>query len=56
MQGAFALKHPAKIKDKKIILVDDVITTGSTITECGRVLIEAGANKVFALSTAIAGL
>ena len=56
MQDAFTLKHPAKVKGKNIILVDDVITTGSTITECGRVLMEAGTNKIFALSTAIAGL
>jgi predicted amidophosphoribosyltransferase len=56
MQGAFTLRKSAKITGKKIIIVDDVITTGSTIAECGKVLKESGAEKVYALSTAIAGL
>lgn len=54
VKDAFAVKHPIKLKGKRIILVDDVITTGATITECGRVLIKAGAEKIFALSAAVA--
>ncbi len=54
MLNAFETKHRKKIKGSKIILVDDVITTGSTVRECGRVLKLHGAEKVFALSVAIA--
>ena len=39
-------------KNVEIILVDDVITTGATISECAKVLKENGANQVFALSVA----
>ncbi len=44
-----------KIKSKKILIVDDVITTGATTNECAKVLLEAGAAKVFAASAAVAG-
>ncbi len=54
--GAFKLKDRSIIKGKKIILVDDVITTGATITECGKILINHGAQKVFSISAAIADL
>jgi len=54
MKKAFNLKANKKIKNQTIILIDDVITTGATITECARVLLENGANKIYALSVAIA--
>jgi ComF family protein len=54
VQDAFKLKRGAKVKGKRIILVDDVITTGSTVSECAKVLKQAGADKVFALFAAIA--
>lgn len=51
---AFGLKKKKHIPGKRIILVDDVITTGSTITECARELKDNGATEIFAFSVAIA--
>ena len=55
VKGAFALKSGAEVSGKRIILVDDVFTTGSTIAECSRVLKRAGATAVFAVTLARAG-
>lgn len=52
--GAFEVKKPRRIAGKKILLIDDVITTGSTVTECGRELLNNGAHKVYAASAAFA--
>lgn len=52
VKGAFALGKGAEVEGKRIILVDDVFTTGSTIAECGRVLKRAGATAVFAVTLA----
>jgi len=54
MLNAFDLKKRKSIEGSKIILVDDVITTGSTVRECGKTLKRNGAVKVFAFSVAIA--
>ncbi|MBI1937336.1 MAG: ComF family protein [Ignavibacteriales bacterium] len=54
VKDAFAIKNKNVVRGKKIILVDDVITTGATISECAKVLIENGAEKVFAFSVAVA--
>ena len=51
---AFSLRQKKIIKNKNIILVDDVITTGATITECGMLLKDHGAKNIYALSAAIA--
>ncbi len=44
--------NPAKLKGRKVLLVDDIITTGSTINHCSKALVEAGAEKVMAISIA----
>jgi ComF family protein len=54
VKNAFQIKKKSEVKNKNILLIDDVITTGATINECGKVLIEAGANKVYAASLALA--
>lgn len=43
---AFRVTRPAKVRDHRILLVDDVYTTGSTVNECSRVLLDAGARSV----------
>lgn len=52
VKGAFSVKSPKKVKGKSILLVDDILTTGSTLEECSRVLKQAGAVKVFAVVVA----
>ena len=54
VQDAFVLKQPEVVNGKRIILVDDVITTGATISECGKMLLDNGAEKIFAMSIALA--
>ncbi len=54
MANAFVIKNKKRIANQTIILIDDVITTGATITECGKVLLANGATKIYALSAAIA--
>ena len=54
ISGAFKLKKSNDVRGKNILLIDDVITTGATISECGKILLEAGANKIYAASIAIA--
>jgi len=55
VSGKFAVCDSAKITDiagKNIIIVDDVATSGATLSECARVLKEAGANRIYALCAA----
>jgi ComF family protein len=51
IRGAFSVRR-GKRPPEKIIIVDDVITTGETVKELARVLKRAGAKKVYALSVA----
>lgn len=46
VKGAFRVINSDMIKDKSILLVDDILTTGSTANECSKVLKEAGARIV----------
>jgi ComF family protein len=54
--GAFAVVDPGVISGKRIVLVDDVMTTGSTLQQCAIVLLEAGAASVSAVTLAVGGL
>jgi ComF family protein len=50
--GAFTIRHPERIRGKSVLLVDDICTTGATLEACARVLREAGARQVNALTVA----
>lgn len=52
VRGAFSAAHPERIAGRRILLVDDVYTTGSTLAECSRVLIRANAESVAVLTLA----
>lgn len=49
IKGAFLVKNNQLVKNKKILLVDDVLTTGSTLEECARVLRDAGAKEIIGI-------
>lgn len=46
LKGAFAVYQNREIKEKTIMLVDDVFTTGATVNECAKALTEGGAKQV----------
>lgn len=46
VRNAFRVKNPGKVHNKKILLVDDVFTTGATVNECARVLKKNKASKI----------
>jgi ComF family protein len=50
IQNAFRVVDSLQIKDKDILLIDDIITTGATLSECTRVLKESGAKRVEVLT------
>jgi ComF family protein len=50
--GAFALRRPVELRDRDVLLIDDVFTTGATMNECALVLKDAGASRVTALTLA----
>ena len=52
VRGAFSVKHIEKIKGKRVVLIDDVMTTGSTLKECALALKKAGAKSVDTLTVA----
>jgi ComF family protein len=49
---AFRVTYPALISGERVLLVDDVFTTGATASSCARTLLEAGATEVFVLTIA----
>jgi ComF family protein len=52
MRGAFAVPQAADVKGREMLLVDDVYTTGTTVTECARVLRRAGASRIWVATVA----
>ena len=50
--GVYHIKNEYKIYNKKIILLDDIYTTGSTVNECAKVLKKSGAKKVDVITIA----
>lgn len=52
VKGAFSVSNPEVVEGEKILLIDDVFTTGHTLNECARTLKRAGANAVVCLALA----
>src|SRR5262249_22206839 len=52
VRGAFALRRPERVNGRHVILVDDVMTTGATLTACARCLRAGGASTVGVLTVA----
>jgi ComF family protein len=52
IRGAFRVQHLNRVQGREVLLVDDVLTTGTTANECARVLRKAGAEKVWVATVA----
>ena len=56
VKNAFSLKKPGLINGKRILVVDDVYTTGATLNACTNALKNAGASRIIGITAARAGL
>lgn len=52
VKGAFKVKNPDIIKNKNVILFDDIYTTGNTVNECSKMLKKAGVESIAVLTLA----
>lgn len=50
LRNAFRVPHPESIAGKRILLIDDVFTTGTTVNQCAKALRKAGSGDVFPLT------
>ena len=48
VQGAYRLLPGADVRGRTVLVVDDILTTGATLGECGRILRQAGAKDLYA--------
>ena len=53
--GTFVVSRPERLLGENVIIVDDIVTTGSTLAECVRVVKRAGAGNVMSVALAFAG-
>ena len=54
VRGVYRVVSPEQVKGKRVLLLEDIITSGATVSECARVLKEAGAKEVHAACVAVA--
>jgi len=52
IKGAFSVRNSQKLNGKRILLVDDVMTTGATVNECSKVLLQAGVGEILVYTLA----
>jgi ComF family protein len=52
LRGAFGVAQPELVKGREVLVVDDVYTTGATVSECSKILLRAGATKVWVATVA----
>ena len=52
ISGAYRVSDPELVDGKRILLIDDIVTTGSTLSECAKTLLAAGASEVLCAAVA----
>lgn len=52
--GAYRVTNPEAVEEKRVLILDDVITTGATVSEAARMLLTAGAKQVYCGAVAVA--
>lgn len=54
ISGAYRAADAELVSGKRILLIDDIVTTGSTLSECARILLDAGASEILCAALATA--